>query len=100
MKFYKSQYSLDFEQAIWEHDPELLIIDQILDQNPQIIKLAVPFFPNAHSELQAKVGRDGMTLEQVVRSAIYQRHKTLTFRELSEHTADSKKRSQLYENGI
>lgn len=91
MKFYKSQYSLDFEQAIWEHDPELLIMDQILDQNPQIIMIAAACFPMAYSETKTKVGRDGMTLEQVVRSAIYQRHKGLTFRQLSEHTEDSKK---------
>jgi IS5 family transposase len=91
MKFYKSQYSLDFEQAIWEHDPELLILDQILDQNPQLIILAAPCFPMAHRETKAQVGRDGMTLEQVVRSAIYQRHKGLTFRQLSDHTEDSKK---------
>jgi len=91
MKFFKAQYSLDFEQAIWEHDPELLIMDQVLDQNPQIIMLAAPCFPMAHSERQAKVGRDGMTLEQVVRCAIYQKHKRLNYRQLSEHTEDSKK---------
>lgn len=91
MKFFKAQYSLDFEQAIWEHDPELLIMDQVLEQNPQIILLAAPCFPKAHSELKASVGRDGMTLEQVVRCAIYQRHKKLRYRQLSEHTEDSKK---------
>jgi len=100
MKFYKSQYSLDFEQAIWEHDPELLIMDQVLDQNTQIIKLAAPCFPKAHSEHKAKVGRDGMTLEQIVRSVIYQRHKGLTFRQLSDHTEDSKKGRSFNENGI
>lgn len=91
MKYFKRQYSLDFEQAIWEHDPELLVMDQILDQNPQIIILAAPCFPKACDELQVPVGRDGMTLEQVVRCAIYQRHKRLTYRQLSDHTEDSKK---------
>lgn len=91
MKFYKSQYSIDFEQAIWDNDPELLAIDQILDANPNIIKLVAPCFSNAHSELRAKVGRDGMTLEQIVRAAIYKTHKRLHFRELSVHTEDSKK---------
>jgi len=91
MKYFKRQYSLDFEQAIWEHDPELLIMDQILDQNPQIIMLAATCFPKACDELQVPVGRDGMTLEQVVRCAIYQRHKRLTYRQLSDHTEDSKK---------
>jgi len=91
MKYFKSQYSFDFEQAIWDNDPELLIMDQILDRNPQIITLAHSCFPNAHCEKVAKVGRSGMTLEQVVRAAIYQRHKRLSFRELSNHTEDSKK---------
>ena len=91
MKYFKRQYSLDFEQAIWEHDPELLIMDQILDQNPQIIMLAATCFPKACDELQVPIGRDGMTLEQVVRCAIYQRHKRLTYRQLSDHTEDSKK---------
>ena len=91
MKYFKGQYSLDFEQAIWDREPELLIMDQILDQNPQIIKLAAPCFPKAHSETKATVGCNGMTLEQVVRAALYQRHKRLTYRQLSDHTEDSKK---------
>ena len=53
--------------------------------------LAAPCFPKSHGETKAKVGRDGMTLEQVIRAAIYQRHKTLTYRQLSDHTEDSKK---------
>lgn len=91
MKYFKAQYSLDFEQAIWDREPELLIMDQVLDQNLSIIVLAAPCFPNAYGETQAKVGRDGMTLEQVVRAAIYQRHKRLTYRQLSDHSEDSKK---------
>ena len=91
MKFYKRQYSLDFAQAIWERDPELLIMDQILDQRPDIILLAASCFPKARDERRAPVGRDGMTLEQVVRCAIYQRHKGLSYRQLSEYTEDSKK---------
>jgi len=91
MKFFNSQCFLDFEQAIWETDPELLVMDQILDENPHIIKIAASCFPNAHPESQARVGRGGMTLEQVVRAAIYYRYKKLTFIELSDKTIDSKK---------
>jgi IS5 family transposase len=91
MKILKRQCSLDFELPSWERDPELLIMDQILDQNPHIILLAAACFPNARDEVEAPVGRDGMTLEQVVRCALYHRHKRLTFRELSNHTEDSKK---------
>lgn len=91
MKFFKNQYTLDFDQPIWKNDSELFVIDQILEKNPQIIMLAAPCFPKARHEHQAPVGRDGMTLEQIVRCAIYQRHKALTWRQLSEHTEDSKK---------
>lgn len=91
MKYFKRQYSLDFEQPIWNRDPELLVIDQILDNNPQIILLAARCFPKAQDERQAAVGRDGMTLEQVIRCAIYQRQKGLTYRQLSDQTQDSKK---------
>lgn len=91
MKFFKRQCSLDFEQASWEREPELLVMDQVLDQNPDIILLAAGCFPAARDEVEAPVGRDGMTLEQVIRCAIYQRYKRLTYRELSDHTEDSKK---------
>lgn len=91
MKFFKNQYTLDFDQPFWKNDAELFVIDQILEKNPQIIMLAAPCFPKARDERQAPVGRDGMTLEQIVRCAIYQRHKNLTWRQLSEHTEDSKK---------
>jgi len=91
MKFFKTQYALDFDQPLWENDPALYVMDQILEKNPQIILLAAPCFPKARDERQAPVGRDGMTLEQIVRCAIYQRHKALAWRQLSEHTEDSKK---------
>jgi IS5 family transposase len=89
MKFFKRQSALDFDQPIWDNDPELFVIDQILEKNPQIIMLAAPCFPNARDERQVPVGRDGMTLEQVVRCAIYKQHKRLSWRELSGYTEDS-----------
>jgi IS5 family transposase len=91
MKFFKSQSWFDFDPPTWKHDPELFVMDQILEKKPQIIMLAAPCFPKARAERQAPVGRDGMTLEQVVRCAIYQRHKALTWRQLSEQIEDSKK---------
>lgn len=91
MKFFKRQCDLNFLPASWERDPELFVIDQLLDARVDIILLAAPCFPLAHDETHARVGRDGMTLEQVVRSVIYKQYKRLTYRELSEHTEDSKK---------
>lgn len=91
MKRFKRQCSLDFEQPVWERDAELMVIDQMLENNPQIILLAAACFPNARDERHAPVGRDGMTLDQIVRCAIYKQLKRLTYRELSDHTEDSKK---------
>ena len=91
MKYFESQISMNFDNPIWDHDPELLVMDQILDHNIEIIVLAKSCFPNAHSDNKSTVGCNGMTLEQVVRGALYKQHKRLTFRELSEHTVDSYK---------
>ena len=91
MMFFKRQCELNFVPASWERDPELFVMDQLLDDRVDIILLAASCFPFAHDETYACVGRDGMTLEQVVRAAIYKQHKGLTYRELSEHTEDSKK---------
>lgn len=90
MKFFKRQSTIDFEQANWEQEPHLFIIDQFLDRNPDIILLAAPCFPNACEEVHAPIGRDGMTLEQIVRFAIYKQHKNLDYRELSIASYDSK----------
>lgn len=90
MKLFKRQSTFDFEQANWEQALDLFIIDQFLDKNLDIILLAAPCFFNARDEVNAPVGRDGMTLEQVVRFAIYKQHKRLEYRELSLHSYDSK----------
>jgi hypothetical protein len=40
-----------------------MIMDHVLEQNPHIILLAASCFPNARDEIEAPVGRDGMTLD-------------------------------------
>jgi IS5 family transposase len=88
MQFFKAQQVFDFEQPDWSKDPELLIVDQILNQFPAIFQLAAPCFSNL--DQHNHIGRTGMTLEQTVRCTIYMRRKSLTYRELAVHTADSK----------
>ena len=90
MKFFKRQCVLNFDPPSWERAPELFVMDQLLDHRRDIILLAAGCFPGAHDEAAASVGRDGMRLEQGVRAAIYKQHKRLTYRELSEHTEDSR----------
>lgn len=88
MQFCKAQQVFDFEQPDWSKDPELFIVDQIFNQFPAIFHLAAPCFANLDDHHH--IGRTGMTLEQVIRCAIYMRRKRLSYRELSLHTADSK----------
>ena len=65
-------------------------MDVILERKEQIILEASACFPNAKAEGQSIIGRCGMTLEQVVRCAIFMRHRRCTYKELSLATADSK----------
>ena len=88
MQFFKAQQVFDFEQPDWSKDPELFIVDQILNQFPAIFQLAAPCFSNLNQHNH--IGRTGMTLEQTVRCTIYMKRKNLSYRELSLHTADSK----------
>jgi len=90
MKFLKRQCWFDFEQANWERDPMLFVIDQFLEQNLKSILLAASCFPKACDEVSAPVGRDGMTVEQIVRFALYQRYKKLSYPDLCIASSDSK----------
>ncbi len=89
MKLFKKQISLDFDGTPWDLEPELFVIHQILEKRDDIILLAKSCFPKAKNESCTVVGRDGMTLEQIIRSAIFKQHRRLTFKELSRTTLDS-----------
>lgn len=88
MKFFKAQKSFDFEQPDWSMAPELFVIHQILNQRIDIIELAAPCFPNLNQH--QLIGRTGMTLEQVVRCALYKQLKTLSYVDLAIALVDSK----------
>ena len=88
MKVFKAQQVFDFVQPDWSQDPMLFIAHQILNYFPEIFNLAAPCFSNL--DQNNNIGRTGLTLEQVVRCAIYKQKKKLKYRELSVHTYDSK----------
>lgn len=90
MKFFKRQLSFDFEDANWNLDPELLVIHHILERQENIILLAKSCFPKAKDEASGVVGRDGLTLEQIIRCAIFKQYMRMTYKELARATADSK----------
>ncbi len=90
MKIARNQTFMNFDPpAEWKTDPALYVIHKLLDERSNIFRLAVPCFPNAVEEGKGFMGYDGMTVEQVVRAAIYKQYRRLNFRELAEHTADS-----------
>ena len=88
MKFFKAQQVFDFVQPDWSKSLELYLVHQILNYFPEIFEGAACCFPNL--DQNNNIGRTGMTLEQVVRCAIYKQKKRLTYRELAVHTYDSK----------
>ncbi len=90
MKFFKRQLSFDFEDANWDLDPELLIIHHILERKENVILLAKSCFPKAKEEASGVVGRDGMTLEQIIRCAIFKQYMRMTYKDLARATADSR----------
>lgn len=98
MKFLKRQCSFDFDQPIWKNDPELFVMDQILENNPRIILLAAPCFPKTRDERQAVVGRDGMTLEQVVR--YLSAPQTLELARIERAYRRLQERSPFHQNGV
>jgi len=88
MKFFKAQQVFDFVQPVWSQDPMLFIAHQILNYFPEIFNIAAPCFSNL--DQNNNIGRTGLSLEQVVRCAIYKQKKKLKYRELSVHSYDSK----------
>jgi len=65
---------------------ELEGISAILDANPRIVERA---YEDLTKGCNADNGREGMTAEQVVRSAILKQYRNLNYEELSFHLEDS-----------
>src|SRR5947199_8749105 len=78
-----------FEDAQWAIDPELALIDTILNKHPALYNLVAEDImkDNANNDLGRK---DGPTVEQVVRAAIYKELKGLDYRGLEYAQADSR----------
>jgi len=81
--------TLKFEDGNWISDPELGLIDTILELKPELIK-------NMGEEIiqdQSNSGfgrQDVPSVEQIVRAAIYKEMKNLTYRELEYAQIDSR----------
>lgn len=80
---------LKFEHPNWSNDIELALIDSVLEQRPDLIKL---FENDIRKDSKNSVfGRgDVPSVEQIVRVAIYKELKKLDYRKLSYHLEDSR----------
>jgi IS5 family transposase len=80
---------LKLEKANWALDPELALIDTILNENPRLYEIIAPDIMGLNKS--SKEGRqDSPTVEQVVRAAIYKELKKLDYRELEYAQEDSR----------
>ena len=61
-------------------------VSQILDANPHVLELV---YQDLVKTSRPDTGRQGMTAEQVLRSAILKQYRELTYEELAFHLEDS-----------
>ena len=81
--------TLKFEDGNWVADPQLGLIDLILELNPHLIKMFEKDITEGLSD--SGFGRQDMpSVEQIVRAAIYKEVKNLTYRELEYAQVDSR----------
>jgi len=81
--------TLKFVNGNWASDPELGLIDTILETNPKLIKQFEDEITQGLSD--SGFGRqDTPSVEQIVRAAIYKEMKNLTYRELEYAQEDSR----------
>ena len=88
MKLFED-FQLKFEQPNWARDPELGLIDTILEKHPFLYKVLSADIAKGCKD--SVFGRgDTPSVEQIVRAAIYKELKGLDYRELAYHQIDSR----------
>jgi len=80
---------LKFEDGNWANDPELGLMDTILEQNPKLIRMLERDI--TQGKPSSTFGRqDTPSVEQIIRAAIYKEMKNLDYRSLEYAQEDSK----------
>lgn len=81
--------TIKFETPGWSKDPELGLIDTILEQHPELIRFLSDDITAGikHSPFGRQ---DTPSVEQIVRAAIYKELKGIDYRELEYHQEDSR----------
>jgi len=81
--------ALKFEDGNWANDPELGLMDTILEQKPELIKMLESDI--TQGKPSSTFGRqDTPSVEQIIRAAIYKEMKNLDYRSLEYAQEDSK----------
>ena len=89
MKKILNDLKLKFEAALWALDPELALIDTILEEHPELFEIVKGDIVGIGKD--STTGRqDSPTVEQVVRAALYKEMKKLNYRDLEYAQYDSR----------
>src|SRR4030067_3125623 len=84
-----NELRLKLDNPNWALDPELALIDTILNENPKLYEIIASDIMELNKS--SEVGRqDSPTVEQVVRAAVYKELKELDYRELEYAQEDSR----------
>jgi len=84
-----NELRLKLDNPNWALDPELALIDTILNENPRLYEIVALDIMELNKS--SRVGRqDSPTVEQVVRAALYKEMKKLDYRELEYAQEDSR----------
>lgn len=88
MKLFEN-FKIKFEKPDWSRDPELGLVDTILEQHPRLIALLQEDV--TRGQKKSVFGRkDTPSVEQIARAAIYKEIKGLDYRQLEYHQIDSR----------
>ena len=88
MKLFES-LRIKFEKPDWARNPEFGLLDTIIEQHPELIRIAEADVLEGCA--QSEFGRQDMpSVEQIVRAAIYKEMKGLDYRELEYAQIDSR----------
>ena len=89
MKLFNGQMVLRFGKRNWTRDPELVVIDTILEQRRELYKIVMPDLKWLSKD--SVMGRkDIPTVEQIVRAALYKEIKEMNYRDLEYAEEDSR----------
>jgi hypothetical protein len=79
---------LRFENPVWQHYPELAVMDSILESHPELVNLVKDDVTRG-SRSQRLGRKDGPSVEQIMRAAIYKEIKRVEYRQLEADLYDS-----------